>query len=1035
MHFCFVDRIRVVHVNYSSFIKDTHPVIIIHMAEPKLIENTTFTSLPYDPTEFPRETQRHYISASEEEILSMLETIGSNSTQDLFSHIDGEVLFATKPDLPEELEYQDAVAKLFEISGKTNLKNSFIGDMLPVWKSHPIVDFVSKLRPLTTSYTPYQPERSQGTLVTHWIYQCALSALTGFEAINTSLYDRSSALFEAITCSVRTSPRGSKILLAESLFDDDIEVLKTLAKETGIEFSFAKICPASGVLNHSSLDTTKDEETNDYAAFVFPQVNKFGLLENVDALTDYARERGMRSIASIDPMLLGTGGLKPPTDFGEEGVDFIAGEAQHLAIPPSFGGPGLGLFGCRFNEDRRKDLRSTPGRYVGKAKDVNGRDCFVMVLSTREQHIRKEKATSNICSNQAFLATLAGASLLAKGELGVKESIMTALDAKERALLGILKCEGVNLAFPGTHSFNEAVLSLDCPVSSLIEKAREENLHIGVDLSHIAPNEQAKNLLKISFSDIQNNESIDSLIRFFNMEFPRLKGEVGKITPGLTGENLKRVGTANLPSFSYDEITNYYENLSELNVSPDDGCYPLGSCTMKYNPLLNDWAAALPGFSQVHPQSPEEDAQGPLMVLYETQEWFRKITGLAAVTTQPVAGAQGELVGLKLFQAYHRKRGESHRNVVFIPQSAHGTNFATAAMAGYAASIVHLHANSDGTIDMEDFSEKIKTHGENLCGVMITNPNTSGIFENSFQRISQAVHAAGGLVYMDGANMNAIAGIVDLGALGVDAVHNNLHKTWTIPHGGGGPGDAIVAVSNKLVDFLPGKQITKDDGGIYRSSKPKFSIGSFHRNWGNFGHKVRAYSYLLRLGKEGVPRMSSIAVLSSRYLFTKLGKSFPTLPACEGRSPRMHEFILTLSDEDFKKLENAGIPKAKAIPQVGKLFLDFGFHAPTVAFPEIFGLMVEPTESYTKKELDRFADAVLAIKEIIDYNPEVIKTAPHFTPIDRVDEVSANRNLCLREKLEHLPSLPFNRIKPSILKDLSIPEIKKRILEAAESAG
>ena len=1005
------------------------------MAASKLKESTDCPILPYDPAEFPRETQRHYITASEEEIRTMLETIGCNSTQDLFSHIEDDSLFPAKPDLPDELDYEEAAIRLSEISSKTNLKNSFVGDMLPVWETHPIVDFVSKLRPLTTSYTPYQPERSQGTLVTHWIYQCALSALTGFEAINTSLYDRSSALFEAIACAIRTSGRGGKILLAESLFDEDVEVLKTLAKETQIRFSLAKIHPASGVLDFSSLETTDEDETGEYSAFVFPQVNKFGLLENVDALTDFARERGMRSIASIDPMLLATGGLKPPSEFGEEGADFIAGEAQHLAIPPSFGGPGLGLFGCRFNEERKKDLRSTPGRYVGRAKDVNGRDCFVMVLSTREQHIRKEKATSNICSNQAFLSTLAGASLLAKGELGLEESLRTALHSKDRVLSEILTCEGVKNAFPESPSFNEVTLELDCPVSSFIEKARDANLHVGVDVSGRSCGGTKRNLLKLTFCDLQDDGALDSLIRFFHMEFPRLKNSCEGSPSRSSNPELFRKEKANLPSFSFDELAHYYEKLADLNVSPDDGCYPLGSCTMKYNPMLNDWAAGLPGFSQVHPQAPEEDSQGPLSVLYETQEWFKKITGLAAVTTQPVAGAQGELVGLKLFQAYHRKRGEEQRNVVLIPKSAHGTNFATAAMAGYPDGIVYLSASDEGTIDMDDFAEKINSYGDRLCGVMITNPNTSGIFENRFHEIAEAVHEAGGLVYMDGANMNAIAGIIDLGAIGVDAVHNNLHKTWTIPHGGGGPGDAIVAVSERLVDFLPGKQIYKDDNGLFRSRKPKFSIGSFHRHWGNFGHKVRAFSYLLRLGKEGVPRMASTAVLSSRYLFAKLSKSFPTLPACEGQSPRMHEFILTLSDEDFDRLEKAGVPKAKAIPQVGKLFLDFGFHAPTVAFPEIFGLMIEPTESYGKKELDRFADAVLAIKDIVETCPQAIKSAPHFTPIDRVDEVSANRNLCLREKLDHLPPLPFNRIKPSILNDLSIPEIKTRILEAAQSAG
>jgi glycine dehydrogenase len=1005
------------------------------MAVSKIMENTDCPSLPYDPAEFPRETQRHYISASEEEIRSMLDTIGLSDPKDLFSHIPDQLLFPDGIDLPEELEYNETAKTLQALSKKTTLRHSFIGDMLPVWKTHPIVDFVSRLRPLTTSYTPYQPERSQGTLVTHWIYQCALSALTGFEAINTSLYDRSSALFEAIACAIRTSARGSKILLAESLFDEDVEVLETLAKETEIEFVLAKICPDNGVLDHSALQSLEEEDTQEFAAFVFPQVNKFGLLENVDALADFAKERGMRSIASIDPMLLATGGLKPPTDFGTDGVDFIAGEAQHLAIPPSFGGPGLGLFGCRFNEKQKRDLRSTPGRYVGKAKDVNGRDCFVMVLSTREQHIRKEKATSNICSNQAFLATLAGASLLAKGENGLEESLQAALDSKNRALPEILKCEGVKHAFPQSPSFNEVTLELDCPVPALLEKGRDANLHLGVDVSGRSCGAKARNLLKLTFSDLQNEESLDSLVRFFNMEFPRLKetGEAG--SPRESDPNLFRKELANLPSFSFDELTHYYEKLADLNVSPDDGCYPLGSCTMKYNPMLNDWAADLPGFSQVHPQVPEEDAQGPLSVLYETQEWFKKITGLAAVTTQPVAGAQGELVGLKLFQAYHRKRGEKQRNVVFIPKSAHGTNFATAAMAGFPDGIVYLQANDEGTIDMEDFTEKVNSYGDRLCGVMITNPNTSGIFEDRFHEIAEAVHDAGGLVYMDGANMNAIAGIVNLDALGVDAVHNNLHKTWTIPHGGGGPGDAIVAVSEKLVDFLPGKQIHKDDEGLFRSRKSKFSIGSFHRHWGNFGHKVRAYSYLLRLGKEGVPRMSSTAVLSSRYLLSRLENHYPALPACEGKSPRMHEFILTLSEEDFERLEKAGIPKSQAIPKVGKLFLDFGFHAPTVAFPEVFGLMIEPTESYGIAELDRFADAVLAIKEIIEEHPEVLESAPHFTPIDRVDEVGANRNPCLKEKLEHLPSLPFNRVKPSILKDLSISEIKTRIVEAARTAG
>ncbi len=992
--------------------------------------------LPYDPSEFPREMSRHYITADDKDIFDMLNFIGLSSLKDLYSHIPREFHFESYPAVPKELNYQEAIEKIATISNKSELKVSFIGDSLPVWQTHKIVDFVSNLRPLSTSYTPYQPERSQGTLVTHWIYQCAMSALTGFEAINTSLYDRSAAIYEAITCAIRTNKKGGKVLLAESLFESETEVINTLSEETSLEFLTLPTDENTGLLDYQWLQNISAKEKDLISTLVFPQVNSLGLLEDVDLLSDFCATNQIRSIACIDPMLLGTGGLKPPSDFGKEGVDFIVGEAQHLAIKPNFGGPGLGLFGCRHNEKKNRDIRSTPGRYIGKAKDVNGRDCFVMVLSTREQHIRKEKATSNVCSNQAFLSTLAGASLLAKGNKGISQSIEKALKAKSSIVSVIRRLKGIKEAFPSNLSFNELVLETETPVETLLQLADSKNIQLGIDVSDRIKNKGSRNLIKLTFTDIHSTDSLRQLTSFLFDSFEE-ETNITHQEQEATNQRFCRAKPLNLPSFSFDELSQYYEKLAALNVSPDNGCYPLGSCTMKYNPLLNDWAASLPGFSNTHPQAPEKDVQGPLEVLYEVQEWFKEITGLPGVTTQPVAGAQGELVGLKLFQAFHRSRKDFDRDIVFIPKSAHGTNFATAAMAGFtnSNSIIYLQANDHGMIDMTDFQKKISLYGKRLCGVMITNPNTSGLFEESFHEIAKSVHDAGGLVYMDGANMNAIAGKINLGKLGVDAVHNNLHKTWTIPHGGGGPGDAIVAVSEKLLPFLPGLQIIKNKQGFFESVKPLATIGSFHRNWGNFSHKVRAYTYMIRLGKEGVPRMSSIAVLSARYLFQKLKKFFPTLPANSDSTPRMHEFILTLSDEDFKNLENAGIPKSKAIPQVGKLFLDFGFHAPTVAFPEIFGLMIEPTESYTKNELDRFADAVIAIKEIINECPNAVKSAPHFTPIDRVDEVFANRNLILHETLDHLPSLHINRINPSVLNDLKVSEIKQKILDVVNSEG
>lgn len=990
-------------------------------------------ALPYDPQTLPRELKRHYVSASDADIAAMLAELGMTRVPELYREIPEAVRFESAPELPEELSYQALQARMAALAEKNQILSSFLGDALPAYKVPAIVAEVADIRNLTTAYTPYQPERSQGTLMTHWIYQCVISQLTGFEAINSSLYDRATAIFEAACAAVRLSRKANKVLISEALFPGDLEVLHTLAEETEVEFVSVGLAPITGRIDPEQFARVVESLGNELAAIIFPQVNCLGLLEDVDALTDLAHRAGVRAIAVIDPILLATGGLKPPSEFGEQGADMIVGEAQHLAIGPNFGGPGLGLFGVRHNAKVRNDIRQTPGRYVGKAKDFAGRDCLVMVLSTREQHIRKEKATSNICSNQAFLATLAGAAVLSRGEQGMQAAVTTARKKALEAAQKLSEIPAVQLAFPGAHFFNEIVVDLPEPIAQAIQAGRDYGLHIGVDVSERVPG--GRNLLKISFSDLDCD--IEALANFF-----RSRNYAGDIAPAeipAIPETLLRAAPVGLPDFSEDEITAYYRKLGELNVSPDDGCYPLGSCTMKYNPYINDWAANLEGFTDIHPQAPAEDAQGCLELLFEIQEWFKKITGLAGVTTQPVAGAQGELVGLKMFQAYHRDRGEAQRDVILIPSSAHGTNFATAAMAGYRegttagqkSGIVLLKPGSDGLVDMADFEAKLAEFGPRIAGIMITNPNTCGLFETRFQEIAEKVHQAGGLVYMDGANMNAIAGWLDLGTMGVDAVHNNLHKTWTIPHGGGGPGDAIVAVSERLLPYLPGHQIEKTTEG-FRPVCPQRSIGSFHRHWGNFAHKVRAYTYLLRLGKEGVPRMTALATLSARYCFEKLRQVYPSLPAGAENAPRMHEFILTLTEAQFDAIEATGVPKALAITRIGKLFLDFGFHAPTVAWPETFGLMIEPTESYSKAELDRFCEAVAAIKQMITEHPEVLTVVPLFTPVDRIDDVTANRNLILSEPLTTLPETHPNRCAPSEIASLPIEELYQRILEEAE---
>ena len=975
-----------------------------------------------------RESARHYIPASKSDISEMLEAVGHASFEDLFAHIDPDVLFTEAPDLPQELNPEALRARLQDIAQRNRIGNSFLGDGLLDLAPAEVVGPLCDIRNLTTAYTPYQPELSQGTLIAHWFYQCAMSRLTGFEAVNASLYDRSTSIFEGISAAARMKRKSCLALVPETLYPGDLEVVQTLVEGTALEVETVPANPKTGRIDLAHLRASAEKAGPKLAAIVFPQVNTFGLLEEVDALSDLSAEVGAKSVAVIDPLLLSAGGLKPPAEFGSNGVDIIVGEAQHLAVGPNFGGPGLGLFGVRCSDKNRAGVRAAPGRFIGKARDRSGRDCRVGVLATREQHIRKDKATSNICSNQAFIATIVGAALLERGDAGLSAILQTMRERVEQVVVRLTAFEGVTLAFPESISYHEVTLSLPVSVTELLDKAHALGILAGADVSERVSG--GRNLLKLSFSN--RPQDLDALVEVFRACFgsPSEDGVAVSLSPEASD---LRIDAPGLIAYSADEVLDYYKQLGELNVSPDDGCYPLGSCTMKYNPKVNDWAAALPGFADLHPQAPVADAQGSLGLLYEIQEWFRKITGLAAVTTQPVAGAQGELVGLKLFQAYHRDGG-GQRDIVLIPSSAHGTNFATATMAGFSGEggrIVYLEADACGRVLEADLDRQIETYGERIAGIMVTNPNTSGIFETDFKSIAEKVHAVGGLVYMDGANMNAIAGWVDLGALGVDAVHNNLHKTWTIPHGGGGPGDAIVAVSHRLESYLPGYQIKQLPDQSFAPVKPPKSIGSFHRHWGNFAHKVRCYTYLLRLGREGVRRMSAMAVLSARYTQSRLTPEYALLPTGADSEPRMHEFIMTLHEEDYAALESVGLRPADAAPRIGKLFLDFGFHAPTVAWPEPLGLMIEPTESYTKAELDRFSDAVLAIRRLLREHPKTLLSAPHFTPIDRVEEAEANRDVCLSEPLNALPALNQPRLSSVELAKLPVDEIYLKIVVAA----
>jgi glycine dehydrogenase len=996
---------------------------------------SSHTALNYHPEQLDRELRPFYIGANEKDQKDMLSELGLKDLGELYAHISPEVLMS-KVHLPRALSYEELIAHVNDLSKKNNLKLSFLGDGLPQYKVMDVVGPICQIRGLTTAYTPYQPERSQGTLQTLWIYQSLMSQLTGFEAINASLYDRSTCLFEAMNCALRLVKDSTTVIVSSTLYPGDLEVLETHAKETGLKIIKSPVNPQTGKLDIDGLKKLLNT-TPQVAAVAFPMVNNLGNIEAVDEIVDLCSTNNVKSIAVVDPMLIGNGGLKPPSTFGTraQGADMVVAEGQHLTLAPNFGGPGLGIFGIRYTDQDRNSIRSTAGRYIGKAVDLKGRECKALILSTREQHIRRDKATSNICSNQSFVATIAGASLLARGDEGFEKTLSHSRAMSELALNLLTQYEGVDLKFKATAFFNEFTLKLPVEVKSIIKKASSAGIHLGVDVSDRYPEISGEHLVLMSFNDLHQEADIHKLDHFFSTQFNKTKsaGAVPKI-PSV----MMRTTSPLIPKLTSKDIIEYYQKLGKQNLSPDDGIYPLGSCTMKYNPYINDYAAGLEGFTQVHPEAPVEDVQGSLEVLYEIQEMFKAITGLPGVATQPLAGAQGELAGIKMFQAYHRDRGEGdQRNVILIPKSAHGTNPATATMAGYESKTVDgkvygiytIDALPNGEVNLDQIKKFLETDGDRVAGVMVTNPNTAGIFESKFKEMADLIHKAGGLVYMDGANMNAIAGIVDLNKLGVDAVHNNLHKTWTIPHGGGGPGDAIVAVSEKLLDFIPGIQVVKKDG-LFQIEKPKKSVGSFHRHFGNFAHKIRAYTYIKALGGEGVQKMSQIAVLSARYLHAKLSQNYPTLPAGAQSSIRMHEFIVTLTPETFKKIETSGTPKANTIARIGKLFLDFGFHAPTVAFPEQYGLMIEPTESYTKKELDQFCDVVTNILKLINEHPEVLKTVPHFTPIDRVDELTANKNPVLSEKITNvLPTILPDRVPVEKLRTLTSSDLIELIIK------
>ena len=886
-----------------------------------------------------------------------------------------------------------------------------------------LIDSILSRSEFLTPYTPYQPEISQGGLQVMFEYQTAISELTGLPVSNASVYEGPSALAAAAYLAKLHNKR-TRFLISAGVHPHARETLETTAAGWGT--TVEEIPLADGV-------TQIPELGDDVSAVLVQYPNFLGAVEDLQALTDAAHEAGALMIVACDPLTLGV--LKPPGEFG---VDVAVGEGQTLGNRLDYGGPSFGFFAAQ-----EAYLRRMPGRIAGETTDVDGRRGFVLTLQTREQHIRREKATHNICTAQALNA-LAGVIYLSwLGRRGLVELGELLLQRTAYARRTLAELDGVELLHEQP-VVREFAVTLDAPVAKVIERCAAEGVNPGFPLEDdgllIAITEQrsredidtararprrrrrrrARGGDRVSVNDNRLHADpgqgdvaaglVRRAVRDADAARPRgddlreVQGGPARVRrprarrardpDGLLPEHLRRSEPPKLPEIAEPEIVRHYNRLSKRNFDLDTGFYPLGSCTMKHNPKLHERVAALPGNARLHPAQDPKRAQGALQLMCELQQALGEIAGLPHVSLQPSAGSHGELAGVLLTRAYHEDRGE-HRTKVLTPDTAHGTNPATVTMAGYE--VVKVGTDERGGVDVDDLRAKAD---DDVACLMLTNPNTLGLFDENIEEIAKIVHGVGATLYYDGANLNAVMGRTRPGDMGFDIVHYNLHKTFTQPHGGGGPGAGPIAVSDRIEPYLPRPQVVRReaDNGHGPSfdldyDRPK-SIGRLRGFQGNYGVFVRSYAYILSLGGDGLQEASETAVLNANYLLARLKEQGVAehLPAAYDRVC-MHEFVL--SGAPMKK--NLGLKTL----DLAKRLLDHGFHPPTVYFPLLVdeALLVEPTETETKETLDAFADAIADILREGAEDPEIARNAPYSTPVRRLDEAGAAKRPVIRQPL------------------------------------
>lgn len=885
------------------------------------------------PNPSERFADRH-IGPRPADLEKMLATVGATSLDDLISQVVPAAILDTTLDLPRELSEREVVARLEELAGKNRVVPSLIG----LGYHDTITPGVIQRNVLEdpawyTSYTPYQPEISQGRLEALLNFQTMVSDLTGMEIANSSLLDEPTAAAEGMAMARRLF-RGDRnaFYVDPGCHDPTKAVLRTRASAAGIELRELGVDgfdagAAFGVLLHYPGSTGA---IRDFSGIV----EQF---KAVDALV----------VVSSD--LLALTMVKPP---GEWGADIVVGSAQRLGVPLGFGGPHAG-----FIATRERFVRALPGRLVGVSTDDAGRVAYRLALQTREQHIRREKATSNVCTAQVLLAVIAGLYGCWHGPEGLR-AIAVEIHRLASLLAGSLIDAGYELA--NDTWFDTIVVKTPGAAAHHVDSALDAGVNLGlVDEDHV----------RVALDEKTDDDLVRTVLAAFDatLTAPR--------HGGIPDEAARSSAYMTHPVFgmyrSEHEMLRYLRKLADRDLALDRTMIPLGSCTMKLNATTEMVPITWPEFAGIHPYAPEDQAAGYLELIGELESYLASITGYAAVSLQPNAGSQGELAGLLAIAAYHRSQGDQERDVCLIPASAHGTNAASAVMAGMR--VVVVATDERGNVDLEDLEAKASKHHDRLAAAMVTYPSTHGVFERGIKRLTDIIHRYGGQVYVDGANLNALVGLARPADFGADIGHLNLHKTFTIPHGGGGPGVGPVGAREHLAPFLPNHPHSANAG-------PETGIGPISgAPFGSAGILPIPYAYLRLMGPEGLRDATKVAILAANYVARRLDPHFPVLYTGEGGRVA-HECILDLRP----MTHDTGI----TAEDVAKRLADYGFHAPTLSFPVAGTLMVEPTESESLEEIDRFCEAMIAIKTEAervgsgewpeDDNPLV--RAPHAAP-------------------------------------------------------